>query len=72
MRITDNISHRNVSRTGLVPRLEGPLDFQQRGGRHDLRCQWDVPDAAFMVLPLDRARLTPGMVRYRDEFSTVT
>jgi putative acetyltransferase len=39
--------------------------------RHGLRCQWDVPDAAFMVLPLDAGRLRPGMISYREEFSTV-
>ncbi|MGH7331568.1 MAG: GNAT family N-acetyltransferase [Candidatus Rokuibacteriota bacterium] len=40
--------------------------------RHGLRCPWDVPDAAFMVLPLDPARLRAGVIRYRDEFSTFT
>jgi putative acetyltransferase len=40
--------------------------------RHGLRCPWDAPDAAFMVLPLGSAPLSPGLVSYRDEFSTVT
>jgi putative acetyltransferase len=44
------------------------------GSRHGVRCQWDVPDAAFMMLPLDRSRLdaAPGLARYRDEFGSVT
>lgn len=43
-------------------------------GRHGLRCQWEVPEEAFMVLPLDPSRLgaIQGEVRYRDEFATVT
>jgi putative acetyltransferase len=40
--------------------------------RHGLRSEWDVPDAAFMVLPLQPAPLTPGVVMYRDEFTAVT
>ena len=39
---------------------------------YGLRCPWDAPDAAFMVLPLGPAPLSPGLVSYRDEFSTVT
>ncbi len=42
--------------------------------RHGLRCQWEVPDEVFMVLPLDASKLSAisGLVRYRDEFATVT
>jgi len=40
--------------------------------RHGLRCQWEVPDTAFMVLPLQPSPPMPGVVMYRDEFSTVT
>ena len=39
-----------------------------------VRCQWDVPDDAFMLLPLT-ARPSPdmaGLALYRDEFATVT
>jgi putative acetyltransferase len=41
--------------------------------RHGVRCQWDVPDEAFMLLVLDPAKFTPdpGVARYRDEFLTV-
>ena len=42
--------------------------------RHGIRCQWEVPDEAFMLLPLDISRLTAlsGLVWYREEFATVT
>jgi putative acetyltransferase len=42
--------------------------------RHGVRCQWEVPDEAFMLLPLDPSRLTDlsGLARYRDEFGKVT
>ena len=41
--------------------------------RAGMRCEWDVPDDVFMVLVLDPARMrgVSGMVKYRDEFSTV-
>jgi putative acetyltransferase len=40
--------------------------------RYGVRAQWAVPDEAFMLLPLDRSRLTgiAGLARYRDEFTT--
>ncbi|MEC9491430.1 GNAT family N-acetyltransferase [Flexistipes sp.] len=40
-------------------------------GKHGLRCQWDVPDEAFMILPLDSERTDEitGTVTYRPEFS---
>jgi putative acetyltransferase len=39
-----------------------------------IRCEWDVPDAAFMVLVLDEATMqdVSGLAKYRDEFSTVS
>ena len=56
----------------------GHPDYYPRFGfepasRHAVRCQWDVPDAAFMLLPLDRERLlgVKGVARYRDEFLVV-
>jgi putative acetyltransferase len=38
--------------------------------RHGLRCEWDVPDEAFMVHVLDPAATAAaaGLVRYRPEF----
>ena len=38
--------------------------------RHGLRCEWDVPDQAFMVLVLDPVATTAaaGLIRYRPEF----
>jgi putative acetyltransferase len=40
---------------------------------HGVRCQWEVPDEAFMLLPLEQSRLhgMSGVVRYPDEFSAV-
>jgi putative acetyltransferase len=42
--------------------------------RYGVTCQWEVPDGVFMVMPFDPARFEGcgGLVRYRDEFSTVT
>ena len=42
-------------------------------GRHGVCCQWDVPDGAFMLLPLDASRLgsMSGVATYRDEFDTM-
>jgi putative acetyltransferase len=42
--------------------------------RYGVRCQWEVPDEAFMMLPLDKSKLNAmtGLARYRDEFLTVT
>lgn len=36
-----------------------------------IACEWDVPDEAFMLLILDRAKMknVSGMARYRPEFS---
>jgi putative acetyltransferase len=38
--------------------------------RYAIRCQWDVPDDAFMLLVNERDRLPDrgGLARYRDEF----
>ena len=46
--------------------------FQPASG-YGLRCEWDVPDAAFMVLVLDDAEVkdVSGLVKYRPEFSSV-
>jgi putative acetyltransferase len=42
--------------------------------RYGVRCEWEAPDEAFMLLPLDASRLDakPRLARYRDEFSAVT
>lgn len=41
--------------------------------RYGVRCQWEVPDDVFMLLPLDSALLpgVAGMAVYRDEFAEV-
>ena len=41
---------------------------------HGIRCEWDVPDEAFMLLILDKAKLygVSGLAKYRYEFSTIT
>jgi putative acetyltransferase len=40
----------------------------------DIKCEWDVPAEAFMLLVLDEARMkgVSGLAKYRDEFSTIT
>jgi putative acetyltransferase len=44
--------------------------FRPAGAR-GIRCQWDVPEDAFMVLPLDGSRMQgiAGLAEYRPEFS---
>jgi putative acetyltransferase len=51
------------SRFGFVP-----------ASRHGLRCEWDVPDEAFMVhvFDADACARSAGLVRYRSEFLTET
>jgi putative acetyltransferase len=41
--------------------------------RHGIRCQWDVPEEAFMLLVMDRntMRGASGVVRYRSEWDAV-
>ena len=55
----------------------GHADFYPRFGfrrasEHGVRCQWSVPDEAFMLLVLDEAAMSgaTGLARYRLEFST--
>ena len=37
-----------------------------------IKCEWDVPDEAFMLLVLDQTKMqgVSGLAKYRDEFST--
>ena len=51
--------HDYYTRFGFVP-----------ASRHGLRCEWDVPDEAFMVHVLDAAATAAaaGLIRYRSEF----
>jgi putative acetyltransferase len=46
----------------------------RRASTHGVRCEWDVPDDAFMLLALDERRMenVSGVAVYRDEFSTVS
>ena len=39
--------------------------------RHGIKCEWEVPDEAFMILILDESRIPEkgGTARYRHEFS---
>jgi len=40
---------------------------------HGIRCQWNVPENAFMILLLDESRMSgvSGLAKYRPEFSQV-
>ena len=49
--------HEYYTRFGFVP-----------ASRYGLRCEWDVPDEAFMVHVIDPAGTAAGMIRYRPEF----
>jgi len=56
----------------------GHPDYYPRFGfrpasTYGLTCEWDVPDDVFMMLALDRStiRRVSGLVKYRQEFSTV-
>ena len=57
----------------------GHAEFYARFGfgpasDYAIKCEWDVPDEAFMVLVLDPAKLRgiSGLAKYRHEFSTVS
>lgn len=43
----------------------------ERASAHGIRCEWDVPDEAFMILVIDEAAMAgvSGLARYRPEFS---
>jgi putative acetyltransferase len=43
----------------------------QKASDYGVRCQWEVPDDAFMIMPITD-RPPPGLARYRDEFMTVS
>jgi putative acetyltransferase len=42
----------------------------ERASLHGIRCQWEVPDVAFMILILDQGTMSgvSGVGRYRWEF----
>jgi putative acetyltransferase len=39
--------------------------------QYKVRCEWEVPDKAFMLLRLSECDVS-GIAKYREEFSTVT
>lgn len=47
-----------------------PLGFEH-ASLHGIRCQWDVPNDAFMIFILNRSVMThmSGTARYRDEYN---
>jgi len=63
-----------VGQGAFVAVLGHPLYYPRFGfqpeGLWKLRSEWDVPDEAFMILPLNREVLggVEGVVRYRPEF----
>ena len=57
----------------------GHANFYPRFGFKPARplgitCEWEVPEDVFMVLVLDREKMSgvSGLAKYRHEFSTVT
>jgi putative acetyltransferase len=57
----------------------GHADYYPRFGfrpasEHGIKCQWEVPDDAFLLLVLDQAKMesVSGLATYRHEFSSVS
>jgi putative acetyltransferase len=57
----------------------GHADYYPRFGfrpasEHGIKCEWDVPDDAFLLLVLDQAKMAgvSGLAKYRHEFSSVS
>lgn len=57
----------------------GHADYYPRFGfrsasKHGIKCEWHVPDDAFMLLVLDEAQMAgvSGLAKYRHEFSTIS
>jgi putative acetyltransferase len=46
----------------------------QPASRHGIRCKWEVPDEAFMILILDEGQMrgASGLAHYRDEWDAAT
>ena len=42
--------------------------------KHNIRCEWELPDDVFMIAVLDPLKMqgVSGLAKYRHEFSTVT
>ncbi len=43
----------------------------ERASRYGVRCPWEAPDEAFMVIAADPDALHPGTIRYRSEFEAL-
>lgn len=75
--IAEEINRLRESRCPFIVVLGHPEYYPCFGfvpaSRYGVRCQWEVPDEAFMLLPLDVSKLNAmsGLARYRDEFSIV-
>ena len=57
----------------------GHADYYPRFGfrpasKHRIKCEWNVPDNAFMLLVLDQAKMerVSGLAKYRHEFSSIS
>jgi len=57
----------------------GHADYYPRFGfrpasKYRIKCEWDVPDNAFMLLVLDQAKMesVSGLAKYRHEFSSIS
>ena len=57
----------------------GHTEFYPRFGftpasKHNIRCEWDLPDDLFMIAVLDPPKMqgVSGLAKYRPEFSMVT
>ena len=57
----------------------GHADYYPRfefrpASKYRIKCEWDVPDNAFMLLVLDQAKMesVSGLAKYRHEFSSIS
>ena len=72
--ITEGIARLRRAGSPFVIVLGHPAFYPRFGfrpaSRYGITCEWPVPDEAFMLLELDRARMTAvtGLARYRPEF----
>lgn len=55
------------------PKYYGRFGFESATA-HQLRCQWEVPEGAFQVMPLLEGELSghSGLIKYSDEFLALT
>ena len=75
--INEGISKLRTTASPFIVVLGHPEYYPRFGfvpaSRYHVRCEWEVPDDVFMIMPLNTSALSgvTGLARYRDEFKTV-